>query len=156
MTLKCLRRFLVQNLTNTVVAVFDPIHFPQLLLLFFFPFTFHLHSDKIATADFLNKKMFLDNISVCAESSCLFYCFNFMSVAMELCRFACLTCQHRELLRPRFQGSRRSRLCSGEMHVHISPSRSEGTVSGFLPMPSSEPRGTSPCSSSEGWKVASL
>lgn len=40
-TIKFVRSFLTRSLTNTVVAVFDPIPFSHLLLRFFFPFTFH-------------------------------------------------------------------------------------------------------------------
>lgn len=111
--------------------------------------------------------MFLDKGSVCAESSCIFYCFNFFSVAMELCRFACLTCQHRELLRPLFLRSQRSRVCSGgDAHAHLTLQEWGHHV--WVPaMPSSglvedESRGTSSCRGlvvvavSRVWKVASL
>lgn len=90
-----------------------------------------------------------------------------MSVAMELCRFACLTYQHRELLRPRFPRSQRSRVCSGgDAYVHFTLQEWGHRV--WIPaMPSSElvedePRGTSPCRGlvvvavSRVWKVASL
>lgn len=48
--------------------------------------------------------------------------FNFKSVAMELCRFAYLTCQHRELLRIRSPWVPEDRdVFHGEMNIHISP-----------------------------------